>query len=793
MIRKILLGLLLGFIFTLVQLPHDPFFQQLVTGKFTEIFGNAFDCRLAFKHAHIDIWTPALVLEDVQVTPNEGAGWSWTAKSYSTRCSWWYLWHHKALDLDMCFENLVAESNYHNGDLAIGPHVKKMVLGKPLIPLVITQLQLLNARFIVNQDGKQIAHFNWNSNTCDRQGILHSKLQLVDGTILVGNQELKNLTAQAMCDIAPCVQQPGFTMQGSCIFDTHTDKPTLYTATASWICDVGMLDIAGSDATAIHCELESEKQTGSFSCTVPLIAGKKCAAMAGYSLPEIPGNLMVEGRFNYSDSFALVANYECKTRFLDKDLHTRGCLNLDADQITLKGNAHDFTYHAVVDKNQSYLKKATLSDQHSPIFSIAGDSKNAKHYTLQADLALANIICAPLFDSCPVKGQLNAQVIFEPQVCQIDLSTNQLFVLIPHSFYTLKEIKSNLHINYDEHKITIKDSCLSFDQGSVTCAHGIAQFDAEYKWQSVYAPIKINKVPIKLDPSIQGALSGQLTFTQKNNEKGRIEGALLIDDATVRALECVKHLLSSGKKTELTLDLDCDVSLATRAPIKIDAPVLQSNLIIDMHIANTLRNPHFTGTCSLHNAIVALLYKPLYIEKGQLTFISGQSAPLIDLLATSKIKNYDLLVQAVGTLDNYQIIFSSSPYLEQQEIMALLLSGNPKSSITTLVPTITCQLLLDYLGYAKNSLSPSTRAWLAPLERVRLVPHFDDQSARGGIRAAFEIAVTDQLTALIQKNFSLTEDTLWQLEYAFTDDIALRATRDERRDLNAEIEMRWKF
>ena len=793
MIRKILLGLSLGFIFTLVQLPHDPFFQQLVTSKFTQIFGNAFDCRLTFKHAHIDIWTPALVLEDVRVTPQEGTGWSWTAKSYSTRCSWWHLWQHKALDLDMCFENLVAESEYTHEGLAISPHVKKMVLGKPLIPLVVIQLQLDNARFLVNQNSKQIAHFNWNSCTHDRQGILHSKLQLVDGTILVGNQELKKLTASAMCDIAPCAQQPGFTMQGSCIFDTQANQPTSYTIAASWLADVGMLDIAGSDATAIHCELESEKQTGSFSCTVPLIAGKKCAAVAGYSLPEMPGNLTVEGQFNYADLFTLAATYECKTKLLDKDLHTQGCLHLNDKSITLKGTAHDFMYQAELDTKQSYLKQATIFDQHSHLFSIAGDSKSAKHYTLQADLALTNRIGAPLFDRCPIKGQLNAQMLLESGNCSIDLETDQLFALIPHSFYSLKEIKSHLNFNYTDRKITLKNVSVVFDQGSLNCSHGIVQCDADHQLESVSIPVMLNKIPIKIDPSIQGELAGQLAITKTQDKPVLIQGNLIVDNGTINALEYAKQMMTSRKKPEIPFNIVCDFSLSTRTPIRIDAPLIKSNAILNLHVTNTFNDPHIAGSCALQNAIVQLPYKPLYVECAQITFIPGQPSPLINMLATSKIKQYEVMVQVIGTVDNYQLIFSSNPFLEQWEIIALLASGNPKSAVSTLIPSVASQLLLDYILYAPNSLTQSTRAWLAPLEYVRFVPHFDDQSARGGIRAAFEIAVTDQLTATIQKNFTLTEDTRLQVEYAVSDDIAVRATRDERRDLNAEIEARWKF
>jgi len=76
---------------------------------------------------------------------------------------------------------------------------------------------------------------------------------------------------------------------------------------------------------------------------------------------------------------------------------------------------------------------------------------------------------------------------------------------------------------------------------------------------------------------------------------------------------------------------------------------------------------------------------------------------------------------------------------------------------------------------------------------IHFVPGFVDKSSRGGIRGALEIAINNRLRATIQKNFTLSEDTRFELEYAITDGISLRAVRDERRDLGGELELRWKF
>ena len=82
---------------------------------------------------------------------------------------------------------------------------------------------------------------------------------------------------------------------------------------------------------------------------------------------------------------------------------------------------------------------------------------------------------------------------------------------------------------------------------------------------------------------------------------------------------------------------------------------------------------------------------------------------------------------------------------------------------------------------------------LKPLQYIHFVPSFGDQSGRGGLRGKIEIDLNDRWRAMIQNNFNLSEDTRFEVEYMLSDDVSLKAGRDEHRDVTAEIEMRWKF
>jgi hypothetical protein len=139
-------------------------------------------------------------------------------------------------------------------------------------------------------------------------------------------------------------------------------------------------------------------------------------------------------------------------------------------------------------------------------------------------------------------------------------------------------------------------------------------------------------------------------------------------------------------------------------------------------------------------------------------------------------------------------MLDSTPPLSEEQIMTLLLVGSQESSLNSMIPALIVQNLKNLIF--TNNQSTFLEKYFSPLLRpfnISLIPSFADQTGRGGLRGMLEISIDDRWKAMIQKNFSLTEDTRVELEFLLSDDITLRGIRDERRDLGGEVEMRWKF
>jgi translocation and assembly module TamB len=282
-----------------------------------------------------------------------------------------------------------------------------------------------------------------------------------------------------------------------------------------------------------------------------------------------------------------------------------------------------------------------------------------------------------------------------------------------------------------------------------------------------------------------------------------VSGSVIIDRAYIKENVLSgtfhKNLLryTGSPFASYQADTTCDVQISSRVPIQVKTPFLETAVRVNVQVKNTFKDPVVTGSINLLSGFLSFPYRPLYISKGAIYFLPHQlHDPSIELIAKNKIKKYNVGLQVTGSLENHQIALDASPALTDEQIVALLLVGSEEESLNVVMPALIMQNLQTIMfGYDQSSRSIDKifTSLLKPFNRIHVVPSFSDKTGRGGLRGAIEIDVNDRWRALIQKNFSLTEDTRIEVEYLVSDDISVRAVANERRDVGAEVEMKWKF
>lgn len=337
--------------------------------------------------------------------------------------------------------------------------------------------------------------------------------------------------------------------------------------------------------------------------------------------------------------------------------------------------------------------------------------------------------------------------------------------------------------------------------GTFSLENGSLFFTSDFKPSFIHMPFIFNRCLFNMKRDLFVMASGNLLLEQRGTIHPMLSGAIILERGQIKenilSQEFQKQIgLFSTKVFTLSSSLiQVDLSLHSRQGIKIDTPFLKTKAKVSLHLSDCIAQPTLSGTIALQGGSLQFPYRPLAISRGILTFNAEKGYdPTVDILARNQVRNHRIALYVTGSLLDHHITLESSPSLTDEQIIGLLLAGSVQESLKNMMPALIMNNLKSII-FGSNQFNFLNK-YFRPLGNtvsINLIPSFTDQSGRGGLRGALEISVNDRWRALIQKNFSFTEDTRFELEYLFADDITLRAVRDEQKNVGFEAEMRWKF
>lgn len=399
------------------------------------------------------------------------------------------------------------------------------------------------------------------------------------------------------------------------------------------------------------------------------------------------------------------------------------------------------------------------------------------------------------------EGMLAIQGALLEDSIAVNVELADATIKIPSLYNCIDGFKADFSYFFKKRLCVVEDMILSLHAGTLCCPHAVIYFDPSLSVAWLHAPLLLDHCLLNIKKDLFASVSGAL-LCSKTTSYPRVEGRLLIDRAQLK-----ENLLSGAIQKQLfshtqrvfslpDVPIECDLVLETTLPIRVDTSFLQTNAQVDLRLHKEYaKDMVFSGTVNLFSGSIVFPYKPLHITKGTLVFCPDQPFdPIIELTARNKIKKYDISLQVDGSLLSHNIMLDSTPLLTEEQIIALLLVGSEDNLLNVMMPALIVQNIKNFIFSSNQSgfFNSYFKPFMRPFS-VNLIPSFIDQSGRGGLRGALELTIEDRWRVIIQKNFMLTEDTRFELEYVLSDDIMIRAIRDERRDVGGEVEMRWKF
>ena len=126
-----------------------------------------------------------------------------------------------------------------------------------------------------------------------------------------------------------------------------------------------------------------------------------------------------------------------------------------------------------------------------------------------------------------------------------------------------------------------------------------------------------------------------------------------------------------------------DIRITTIEPFRIRNNLIRGVLRPELSLKGTGELPFLVGTVYIDPSRVILPSGRLQVQSGLLRFLEREpDRPQLDLLAQSKVLGYDINVVTRGPIDDPVITLSSSPSLPNDELLLLLLTGQPPKDDT---------------------------------------------------------------------------------------------------------------
>ncbi len=518
-----------------------------------------------------------------------------------------------------------------------------------------------------------------------------------------------------------------------------------------------------------------------------------------------PHKINVKGTIHNKNQVKVEYKTTISSNKTERQNTVAGTLEANLNGLSIAGSYDNYTYSLSGTYNPCIRLQhfAIKNDKQETLIEIRGSGLacNACQGSIKLDSVLPII---KDLTNIELQGQGNLKVfgIFEPNLVKFKTKLEHGTVRIPHTYMCLTGFDSLASIDLLHKTLMVHYARADLYEGSLICRRASLHFDDKWHMSYTQIPLIIKQCLFNVRKDLFGVLSGNLLVTKNVDYPPHVTGIVLIDRAQLTenlfsgVLHDAVNKSTKGISMAKSLEATCDLELLTYTPIRINTVFLDCEARLNMHIKGDIQDPAIAGEVSLASGKLIFPYRPLNITKANIRLSPGaMTDPLIDIVAKNRIKKYMVSLQVAGSLQNHQIVLSSTPPLSTEQIIALLLIGSEEESLGTMVPALVMQNIKPLIFGSQQTkfLGKYFNLFLKPLQYIHFVPSFADQTGRGGLRGTLEIDLNDRWRAMIQNNFNLSEDTRFEVEYMLSDDISLKGGHDEHRDITGEVEMRWKF
>jgi translocation and assembly module TamB len=289
--------------------------------------------------------------------------------------------------------------------------------------------------------------------------------------------------------------------------------------------------------------------------------------------------------------------------------------------------------------------------------------------------------------------------------------------------------------------------------------------------------------------SAASVLSGDITVTKLAVTPGFDFGTSLVSNAETPALPQTNPLLNR---------IRMDVHIVTTPELQMQTAVVRLSGDADLRLQGTAARPVLLGRADVTEGEAYFNGTKYTLERGDVVFANPvTTTPVLDLQASTRVRDYDLTLNLNGSLDKLNLTYHSEPPLPVADIISLLALGQTQqqtaASQQSGASPFAAQASSAILAEALNSAMSTRSRSLFGISHIKIDPqglNTETSPTTTSPAVTIEQQVQDNLTVTYTTNVSQTSQQIIQVQYNLTRNVSLLALRDYNGVVSFEVRIR---
>lgn len=377
-------------------------------------------------------------------------------------------------------------------------------------------------------------------------------------------------------------------------------------------------------------------------------------------------------------------------------------------------------------------------------------------------------------------------------------------VTVSNAIFGVRDIPSkvssiNGYLYMDGDKIVIQKLSGKTGGGDLELS-GVAYLKG-FALKKFYLDAALSNIGVNVSKEFPVNFSGHVLYSGALDSQ-TLSGDIRINHAFYREPVEWKSWLLKGKTQERPRGeigalekIRLNIKVAGSDNIIVDNNVARASLAMDLVLRGTVASPLIFGRAETKSGFVFFRNNEFRILRATADFADPKGInPLFSISAETTISNYDIRMNLSGQIEPFDMTLSSSPFLEETEILSLLTFGTIGKESKGIEGGVNLSTATTFLSGQLQDIAQERVKSITGIDRIGVESY--TSRVTGLSEQRFMVSkrlIGDKLSVTYATAFNAVEGSVIRIEYNIGGNVTLIGLKDETGGLGGNIKFRFSF